>query len=121
MVPTRFVAEHLGVQHSGRGHQRNGRRRPLPPLGGLSKVAPHPASFGQVHFRTAPNPAVSVCGGCRRATEAERFLRDGSWERQGSDILAFWGNNPEGKTLGIIGYTHQSLPSGLPEVQLLVV
>jgi len=48
-------------------------------------------------------------------------LRDGSWERQGSDILAFWGNNPEGKTLGIIGYTHQSLPSGLPEVQLLVV
>lgn len=23
-VPTRFVAEHLGVQHSGRGHQRNG-------------------------------------------------------------------------------------------------
>jgi hypothetical protein len=54
-----------------------------------------------------------VCG-CRRATEAERFLRDGSWERQGSDILAFWGNNPEGKTLGIIGYTHKISPLCLP-------
>lgn len=91
-------------------------------------MAPHPASLGQVHFRTAPLPctvihvrARAVVRACRRATEAERFLRDGSWERQGSDILAFWGNNPEGKTLGIIGYTHQSLPSGLPEVQLLVV
>ena len=49
-VPTRFVAEHLGVQHSGRGHQRNGRRRPLPPLGGLSKVAPHQASLARCTF-----------------------------------------------------------------------
>jgi lactate dehydrogenase-like 2-hydroxyacid dehydrogenase len=39
----------------------------------------------------------------RRTTEAERYLRDGSWEQKGADLLDFWGNNPEGKTLGIIG------------------
>lgn len=58
---------------------------------------------GAVTNATADVALYLLLAACRRATEAERFLRDGSWERQGSDILAFWGNNPEGKTLGIIG------------------
>jgi glyoxylate reductase len=58
---------------------------------------------GAVTAATADIALYLLLAACRRTTEAEGFLRQGTWEKKSSDILSFWGNNPEGKTLGIIG------------------
>jgi len=40
----------------------------------------------------------------RNLAQGDAYVKAGLWAQNGDDPLKFWGNNPQHKTIGIIGY-----------------